>query len=394
MQLWIIAKYEVLRMLRMRYVMAIQFVMPLLLIFILGSALSGAFKIEDRTIEPVKVDVVQGDSGALKTNIEGFLNSPDIGNLIHVSNIHTREEAVTRLRSGDSEFALIIPSDFSSRVMAGKETEWEMILGNNYEQNLTAQMVFRSFLDSVNQRQSIAITTGAEAAVSMQNQGPSDHVSASADTHVKLGNLSTTSNSQYSAMQYYAASMLVMFLLYSGLSTAMTLQGEKDKHTLSRLNAMPIREYTILLGKVLGNAFIAICQAAVIVGITVIFYHVDWGKSYGLLALICFFVIVASMSLAVLIALIVKSSKGISTIFQMVVMVMSFLSGGFTPLPDGFLRQIGDFTLNHWAMQSMYRIMLGSEPSVLGHHLFVLACISGGLLLFSFIVYRKAGYHE
>lgn len=163
-----------------------------------------------------------------------------------------------------------------------------MILGNNYEQNLTAQMVFRSFLDSVNQRQSIAITTGAEAAVSMQNQGSSDHVSASADTHVKLGNLSTTSNSQYSAMQYYAASMLVMFLLYSGLSTAMTLQGEKDKHTLSRLNAMPIREYTILLGKVLGNAFIAICQAAVIVGITVIFYHVDWGKSYGLLALICF----------------------------------------------------------------------------------------------------------
>ncbi|MCY9658279.1 ABC transporter permease [Paenibacillus chondroitinus] len=393
MPLWIIAKYEVLRMFRMRYVMAIQFVMPLLLIFILGSALSGAFKVEDRTLKPVKVDVVQGDSGALKSSIEGFLHSPDLGNLIHTSTVQTRDQAVKRLKSGTSEFALIIPADFSARVMAGKEAEWEMIFGNNYEQNLTAEMVLRSFLDNVNQRQAIAIAAGSEAAAAMQNQGSSEHAAAPAASHVKLGNLATN-KSQYSAMQYYAASMLVMFLLYSGLSTAMTLQGEKDKHTLSRLNAMPIHESTILLGKVLGNAFIAICQAAVIVGTTVIVYHVDWGKSYGLLALICIFVVIASMSLAVLTALIVKSSKGISTIFQMVVLTMSFLSGGFTPLPDGFLRQIGDFTLNYWAMQSMYRIMLGSEASVLAHHLLVLGCISGGLLLVSFIVYRKAGYHE
>lgn len=385
MPLWIIAKYEVLRMLRMRYVMAIQFAMPLLLIFILGSALSGAFKVEDRTINPVKVDVVQGDSGELKTSVEGFLHAPDLGKLLQASDVRTRDEAISRLKSGDSEFALVIPSDFSARVMAGKEAEWEMILGNNYEQNLTAQMVLRSFLDSVNQRQAIAMTISPEASASMQNQGSSNHV--------KLGNLAT-GNSQYSAMQYYAASMLVMFLLYSGLSTAMTLQGEKDKHTLARLNAMPIHEYTILLGKVLGNAFIAICQAAIIIGTTVIFYHVDWGTSYGILALICFFVIIASMSLAVLIALIVKSSKGISTIFQTMVMVMSFLSGGFTPLPDGFLHQLGNFTLNHWAMQSMYRLMLGSDASVLGHHLLVLGCISAGTLLVSFLVYRKAGYHE
>ncbi|MBP1961295.1 ABC transporter permease [Paenibacillus aceris] len=394
MQIWTIAKYEIVRMLRMRYVMVIQFVMPLLLIFILGSALSGAFKVEDRMIKPVKVEVVQADSGALKSTIDGFLHSSQLGNIIQVTDVQSREEAVKHLQTGDSEFAVIIPSDFSTRVMEGKEAEWEMILGNNYEQNLTAQMVLRSFLDNVNQRQSVAISTGPEAAVHLQNQGGAESASVSgASSHVRLGNL-TASNSQYSAMQYYAASMLVMFLLYSGLSTAMGLQGEKDKHTLSRLNAMPIHEYKILLGKVLGNAFIAICQAAIIVATTVFFYHVDWGTSYGMLALVCFFVIVASMSLAVLIALIVKSSKGISTIFQMMILVMSFLSGGFTPLPDGLLRQLGDFTLNYWAMQSMFRIILGSEFSVLLHHLFVLGCICCGLLLVSFIVYRKAGYHE
>ncbi|NOV03327.1 ABC transporter permease [Paenibacillus planticolens] len=394
MQIWTIAKYEIVRMMRMRYVMLIQFAMPLLLIFILGSALSGAFKVEDRNIKPVKLDVVAADSGALKSAVDAFLHSPQLGNLIQATAVPSRDEAVKHLRAGDSEFALIIPSDFSARVLEGKEAEWEMILGNNYEQNLTAETVLRSFLDKVNLNQAVFISAGPEAAAELQKQGGADSIPASgASSHVRLGHL-TASNSQYSAMQYYAASMLVMFLLYSGLSTAMGLQGEKDNHTLSRLNAMPVHEYKILLGKVLGNAFISICQAAIIVAGTVLFYHVDWGTSYGMLALVCFFVIVASMSLAVLVALIVKASKGISTVFQMIVLGMAFLSGGFTPLPDGLLSQLGNFTLNYWAMQSMYRIMLDSDLSVLGHHVFVLACISSGLLLVSFIVYRKAGYHE
>lgn len=388
MQIWVIAKYEVLRMMRMKYVMAIQFAMPLLLIFILGSALSEAFKVEDRTLQPVKVDIVQGDTGVLKSAVESFLSAPEVSSLLQLTEVQSRDEAVQRLKSGKSEFALIVPADFSSQVIAGKEAQWEMILGNTYEQNLTAQMVLRSFLDNVNQKQAAIMTSGPQVQDLLQNESAPD-----TGSHVRLGNLST-SNSQYSAMQYYAASMLVMFLLYAGLSTAMTLQGEREKHTLSRLNAMPVQEYKILLGKVLGNAFIASCQAAIIIMATVLFYQVNWGASYLKLAVVCFCVIVASMCLAVLIALFARSSKAISTLFQMIILVMSFLSGGFTPLPEGLLSRIGDFTLNYWAMQSMFRIMLGSDTTVLLHHLSVLGGISAALLFLTFVVYRKAGYHE
>ncbi|MDD9270116.1 ABC transporter permease [Paenibacillus sp. GCM10023248] len=388
MQIWIIAKYEVIRMMRMKYVMAIQFAMPLLLIFILGSALSGAFKVEDRTIQPVKVDLVQGDSGVLKSAFESFLSAPQVSQMINTTEVRSRDEAVNRLQTGESEFALVIPANFSSQVISGQEAAWEMILGNQYEQNLTAQLVLRSFIDNVNRKQAASMTSSPEAQQLIQSEA-----SPASGSHVRLGKLAST-NSNYTAMQYYAASMLVMFLLYSGLSTAMTLHGERENHTLSRLNAMPMQPYNILLGKVLGNAFIAGCQAAIIVTATVLFYDVDWGASYPLLALVCFSVIIASMCLAVLIATYARSSKAISTIFQMLILVMSFLSGGFTPLPEGLLSRLGDFTLNYWAMQSMLRIMLGSNMAVLIQHLSVMGWISAGLLLVTIAVYRKAGYHE
>ncbi|MDF2649672.1 MAG: transporter permease [Paenibacillus sp.] len=395
MQIWIIAKYEVLRFMRMRYLLVIQFLMPLLLIFILGSALSDTFKMEDRTIKPVKVDVVQSDSGALSAGFKSFLSAPELLKIIQPMNIQSRDEAIKRLKSGDSEFALIIPSDFSSRVLEGKEAEWEMILGQDYGQNLTAKITLRSFLEQVNYRQAAIISAGPRGAEMLQKQGSdgSFKPTAEASSHVRLGNL-TSSNSNYTAMQYYTASMLVMFLLYSGMGAALGLQEEKEKHTLSRLNAMPIHEYQILLGKILGNIFISILQSAIIIIATILFYGVDWGNDFFHLFLVCLLIIVSSMSLAILIMLIANSAKAINTTFQMIILVMTFLSGGFTPLPEDLLQRMGEFTLNHWAMQSMFHIMLGSDAAILGHHLLILACIGGGLLLVSLIVYRKAGYHE
>jgi ABC-2 type transport system permease protein len=395
MQIWTIARYEILRMIRLRYVFVLHFLMPLLLIFILGSALSGIFRVEDQTLKPVKVDVVQADSGALRSGLSSFLSAPEVLKIIQTVNVQTRDEAVKRLKTGDSEFALIIPSDFSSRVLAGKTAEWEMILGHDYGQNLTAQLALRTFLDQVNQRQAAIISGGSEVAELLQKQGnmETSNSSAGASSYVRLGNIST-SDTRYTAMQYYAASMLVMFLLYSGMSTAIGLQGEKERHTLSRLNAMPIHEYKILLGKVLGSTLISIGQAAVIIAATVFFYGVDWGNDYLMLFLVCLCIIVASMSLAILVMLTTKTTKAVNTTFQMIIIVMTFLSGGFTPLPEGLLRKLGEFTLNYWGMQSMFRIMLGSDFSIIWHHISIMACISGGLLLLSLMVYRKAGYHE
>ncbi|MBD0379279.1 ABC transporter permease [Paenibacillus sedimenti] len=394
MTIWVIAWYEMLRILRMRYVLIVQFILPLLLIFILGSALSNAFKVEDRSLKPVEVDIVQSDKGSLSNQFQSFLAEPEIKKLLNANPVSTRDEAVKRVKAGESEFALIVPADFSTKVITGQEAGWEMILGKDYDQNLIAQMTLRSFLETVNLIQATALTADPAAINMMKSQaGNAFQNPVYPASYVRLGKLSN-SDAAYTATQYYAASMLVMFLLYSGMAAAIGLQSEKEVHTLSRLNSLPISNLQILLGKVLGNTGIALLQAFVIIGTTTLLFGVDWGHSFLMLFLVCLMIIIASMSLAILAMCLAGSTKTISMIFQILITVMTFLSGGFSPLPDGLLHKLGVFTVNHWGMQGMLRIMLGSDNSIIMHHVWTLVAIAAGLLIVSLVVYRKAGYHE
>ncbi|OAS13567.1 ABC transporter permease [Paenibacillus oryzisoli] len=394
MPIWTIAKYEIIRKLRTRHVLLIQFLMPLLLIFILGSALSGVFKVEDKVLHAVKVDVVQSDTGGLREGFQRFLESAETQRHVLIHAVASREEAIKRLNDRESEFAVIIPSEFSQLVQEGKAAQWEMIQGYDSLQNLTAQMVFRTYFDKVNQIQAMQMTARTTALEPIKQVGDLTAPTASGTPSlVHVGHL-TTANKTYTAMQYYSASILVMFLLYSGMITAFSLQSEKENHTLSRLNSMPVHDYQVLLGKISGNMFLAIGQVIVIIGATNLIYGVDWGSQLFTLFLICLCIIIASMSLATVIMLLSKSDKTIATTFQMVILVMTFLSGGFTQLPDGFLKQLGLFTLNYWGMQSMFQLMLGSEAAIVGHHLWITGCMAIGFALLAFLVYRKGGYHE
>lgn len=394
MPIWTIAKYEIIRKLRTRHVLLIQFLMPLLLIFILGSALSGVFKVEDKVLHAVKVDIVQLDTGGLREGFQNFLESPETQKHVLIHAVASREEAIERLKDRESEFAVIVPSEFSHRVQEGKAAQWEMILGYDSLQNLTAQMVFRTYFDKVNQIQAMGMTARTTAVEPLKQVGGiTTQTATGTPSLVHVGHL-TGANNTYTAMQYYSASILVMFLLYSGMITAFSLQSEKVNHTLSRLNGMPIHDYQVLLGKIGGNMFLCIGQVAVIIGATKFVYGVDWGSQLLTLFLICLCIIVASMSLAILIMLLSKSDKTIATTFQMVILIMTFLSGGFTQLPDGFLKQLGSYTLNYWGMQSMFQLMLGSDAVIVGHHLLVIGCMAMGLSLLAFLVYRRGGYHE
>ncbi|MNW11970.1 hypothetical protein D3C71_2095370 [compost metagenome] len=73
---------------------------------------------------------------------------------------------------------------------------------------------------------------------------------------------------------------------------------------------------------------------------------------------------------------------------------MTFLSGGMAPLPDSWVNSIGAFTLNHWTLQAVIRMMLHSDLEQILPNLWMMLLIC--LILFSAAIlsYRKVGYHE
>lgn len=390
MNTWTIMMYELRRLLRSRSMVLNQFLLPLVLIFLLGSALSGEVGMEEEaSIKPVKVGVVHaGANGSENSEIvEEFLNSEELKEVIIPFKVDGRQTAESGLRSGKFGYAVIIPSGFDQKVTSGGEAQLEFILGKNNTDNLVAGTVFDQFLSSMNYKQSAAVALGPEAVTAIAP------IAEGNSSSVALGDLSQGGET-YTASQFYAASMLLMFLLLSGLTVCNSLFNEKESHTLFRIHSMPVKGSQLFIGKILGIGLVTILQAAVIILLTDWVYGVNWGDRPELLILSCLLMIIAAMTLAIIVAMLFKTAASATSVISGVTVTMTFISGGMFPLPESWVNSVGAFTINHWALRAIVQIMLHAELSEILPNLLVLSLIGFVLFVGAMITYRKVGYHE
>lgn len=387
MNTWTIMSYELLRLLRSRTWLLNMLLLPLVLIFLLGASLSGVVGVDGaESVDPVKVAVVQPPAAGGSAMLEAFVTSAEVKDYIIPMEVQTRQEAESGLRMGKYGYAVVVPQGFDEEVQSGGKAELELILGKSRSDNTTAGTVFDNFLSAINYKQAAAIAVGPEALAAS--------LPAAADQSVlKLGELNNGGKT-YTASQYYAASMLLMFLLYSGLTVTQSLFSEKDSHTLFRLNSMPVKGSQLFVGKIMGIGLMTIVQCAAIIFLSHLLFGVYWGNRPGLLLLFCLLMIIASMMLSIIVCMFCKTKTSATNIINIVTVAMTFLSGGMAPLPDAWVNSIGAFTLNHWELQAMIRMMLHSGLEQILPNLLVMSAIC--LILFSAVVfsYRKVGYHE
>jgi ABC-2 type transport system permease protein len=417
MNTWTIAWYELRRMFRSKSVIINLFLMPLLLIFILGTVFSSSFSSGDKVFTPevVKVAIV-GSTGSetskssdramdsVTSQLEAYLKSPDISGMIKLQHVETREEAEKKVRAREADYAVIVPSDFDEQVMSGKETRLELILGHDQGENLIAGTVFDNFLDEVNQGLAVSTVMGkvdSKQETDVPVFSSSSNLSSSAgsntnkDTpsYVTSGSLNE-SGVAYTASQYYASAMMIMFLLYAGSTASTSLYNEKSNHTLYRLQSLPISPAQIFLGKMVGNSIVAILQATVIITVSSLLFDVDWGDRPLILMGVCLLLVIASMAIGALVTLMVRTSSSADAIMQVIIVGMTFLSGGFTPLSVDFINHMGLFTVSHWGMESMLRIMLHASTRDIVESISMLAVMCLILITATAGVYRKVGYRE
>lgn len=393
MKLFTIIWFEIRILVKQRAVLFNLFLLPLLLIFILGNALEPLYSTnKDAVIEQVNVMLV-GQDDAEHPQLDAFLSSFELEKILTIHEGTDSADAVSALRAGQVDFAVLIPPDFEGKVQRGEAADWELIYGKSHSKNHIAQMIFNNYLDEVNRIQSSFMVLGPQAAAAVSGTEETGIAETVPATYVDNVSLNEQGKS-YSAFQYYAASMLIMFLLYSGLMVNESLNHEIETRTLYRLKSMPIQTFHIFAGKIAGSSLIAILQAAVIIFGTSWLFDVDWGTNSVFLITVCALIVVASMMLAVIVTLWSKSQSAAKTVLQLITIVMTFLSGGFQPIPVDIIQKLSQFTVNHWALQGILRIMLGADQGEIVHHIFMLGIISVILLCIGAMSYRKVGYHE
>ena len=389
MNIWTIMTFELRRQLRSRTWLLNMILLPVVLIFLLGASLSGVVGVEGaETVNPVKVAIVDTAAAAEAKSaaLDAFVKSDEVKDYISPFEVQTREEAESGLRTGKYGYAVIVPQGFDSEIQSGGQAELELILGKNHSDNTTAGTVFDNFLSEINYKQAAAMTLGPEALTAV--------IPAMADqSAVQLGNLNNGGKT-YTASQFYAASMLLMFLLYSGLTVTGSLFSEKDNHTLFRINSMPVKGSQLFIGKMLGVGVITMLQCAAIIIFTSLLFGVYWGNRPWLLMLFCLLMIIASMMFSILVCMFSKTSATATNVVNIVTVGMTFLSGGMAPLPDSWVNSVGAFTINHWEMQAIIRMMLHSGFGQILPNLLVMSAMCLVLIGGVVFTYRKVGYHE
>lgn len=343
--------------------------MPLLLTAILGSALSNTF-----------------DSGGLPRTVIGYyqegtdefadifqkdvLQSKEIKDGVKIEVVTSQKELEDMIREQKIDVGIMILNGWSEHIQHGKLKEAKLITDPSKDiQAKIAETFIRSFSERV---QTVAVSTET-VVTDLAKSRPENieqfakQVSANLQT-VATSNIEgiekgTVGPKTVAAMQYYAAAMLVMFLLFNITVGAKSIITEQRTETLARLLSTPTSSFAILIGKFFGTLLFAYLQFEVFVVATHYAFDVNWGEDISQVTVVGISYGICVAGLSMLIAAFIREEKTADLMGGIGIQLLAILGGSMLPIytfPD-ILQTIANIAPNKWALTSFLNIMSGTS---------------------------------
>jgi len=348
-------------------------IMPLLLTAILGSALGNIF-----------------DNGGLPKTVVGYyqvgtdefadvfqkdvLQSKELKDDVKVKIVNSQEELEDMLKEKKIDVGIVIPNKWSEQVQDGKLKEPKVLIDPSKDiQAKIAESMIRSFSERV---QTVAVSTKSVVTELVKSQhsnveqiakevsGGLQTVATSGANNIEKG---TIGKKTVAAMQYYAAAMLVMFLLYNITVGAKSVVTEQRTETLARLFSTPTSSFSILFGKFLGTLLFACIQLGIFIVATHFMFHVEWGGDLSQIVAVGISYAICVSGLSMLIAAFICEEKTADVMGGIGIQILAILGGSMLPIyvfPDT-LQTIANVVPNKWALISFLNIMSGTSWDVL-----------------------------
>jgi ABC-2 type transport system permease protein len=346
---------------------------PLLLTAILGFALNSVMGGEGGFPE-TKVGVFVSDDDDLA---EAFVSDvlPTIV-FVKIKESKSEEELRELLTEGKVDVGILFPKEWSSGVNQGILKSVTLL---EKPDQRTKTAVIESMLKSYSEQVQIhAVTTlTVMNDLSASVTAPTSEINmkqVASEIQLELQSISggelkeaSIGEKNVGSMQYYAAAMAVMFLMFNMTLGAKSFLQERTTETLKRLSMTPTGKASILLGKFLGTLFFSFIQFIVFFGATSTFFKVDWGSNLYQVITVGFCYSFAVSGLSMTIAAFVKEEKTTDVISSIGIQILAILGGSMLPIylfPEG-MKTVASVTPNKWALTSFLDIMSGTTWSEL-----------------------------
>lgn len=364
--------------------LAIVLFMPLFMIFLMGNALKPMFTV-DKGIQKFPVLYVNEDKGSLGAAFDSFMKNGADKFLETVEG--KAETAESQVLSGKYNAAIIVPPGLSEMVSRGEKAYISVISsGKDAVRDTMVNSIVDSFAKFAKVQMEI-IKESPEAAqnlAAVQAQYGIDFVVSK--------NASVSPIKDISSFQYFTLSMLLFFMLAVGVGVGGGILDDRTNRIYSRISSYPIKDSEYLMGKILSNLMLTLLQAIIVIVFTTFVFKVDWGTNFLGLGITMILMMLISSSIGLVFSSLVSSSKAINSVMIIVIWMITFMSGGFVPVPA--LEPIAKFTFYKWGFDSLANFMTGGNISDVSNNLILLLITVIILWTAGLYLYRRRVCHE
>jgi ABC-2 type transport system permease protein len=181
-------------------------------------------------------------------------------------------------------------------------------------------------------------------------------------------------------IQFMYPGIIAMTVLMSSIMSAISVVWDREFGFLKEILVSPLGRNSIMLGKAVGGAAVAVLQGIVMLILAPI---LGVSLSFTMVIGLVLVIIIVSMSLSglgLLVASRMKSQQGFQVVIQLIIMPLIFLAGVFYPVNNvpawmGFISKVNPLT---YGVDAIRQLFLGSEGAatlgvtVFGHTMTIL----------------------
>ena len=309
---------------------AILILFPIVIILILGNALS-AYISPETDLDPAPVAVAADPDGQLGM----FLQNDEISRFLDIT-FTGRAQAET-LAADERAVAAIIEDGNDVSVIRASN-------GSLYTQ-LTL-----SIIDSYKQ-------IGAAAATAAMS-GKDVYGLLGVDIEVKDVPLGKRIPN---AIDYYAVTMLVMILMFTGINGIDLFGKGLLSDTGNRTRVAPISNPALLGGLLAASTATSFLQGMVTFIFTGAVYGVYWGERIPLVLLTLFAVVLFSQSLCIFLLMAFRNQGAVSGFAQALIWTMTFVSKGYARVSFGPMDRVFQYAPNAMAHTILFGAIFGGN---------------------------------
>lgn len=289
---------------------------PIVLILVLGSALSGAFK-DEISIDDLYV-LYKDTSSNQSQSFETFTKeTAKLG--VHFKLLPNGLNGKEEVKQGKADGYVI--SD-----QAGIHL---YVNDQNSLKGSILQGFLASYVDTFNLITEVAKKDSGKFEEEFTPSTKQDYIKEHAILPKK----------QPGSMDYYAIVVTTMIALYAAMASNHLIGHERSRNTAVRLMVAPINKRDIFIGKVLGSIVINCICVALVVVFSMMVYRANWGEHLGLVFLVLLTEVILAVSFGIGMGFLMKSPI---PVIMIVVQLASFFGGAYFKIenPEGILKFI------------------------------------------------------